>query len=95
MTTFTDAFAQQFGEYHQAPAKVKKARTPVLVVLGVALATVAGVLFRWLGKARRPIMYLAGFGFIDYALWAWQPLVGYAAIGLTLLLLEMLTGGDD
>lgn len=93
MTTFSEAYAQTYREKRQfGPAKVHK---PVMVVLGMALATVAAVLFRWLGKARRPIMYLAGFGFIDYALWAWQPLVGYAAIGFTLLLLEMLTGGDD
>lgn len=93
MTAFNEAFAHTYAQRRARAAR--KPRTPVLVVLGTALATVAAVLMGCAVKFRRNLMYIAGFGMIDFALYGWQPLVGYAGIGVSLLILEMLSGGDD
>jgi hypothetical protein len=95
MTTFEEAFRQTFAEKRVVYTKPRSNRTPVLVLLGTALATVTAFFFRQAVRFRRNIMYLAGFGFIDYALFSWSSVIGYAAIGVTLLILEMLSGGDE
>jgi len=46
-----------------------------------------------LRRARTFLLQVTGFGFIDYAVWGWHHLVGYAAVGVSLLVLEAL-GGD-
>lgn len=46
-----------------------------------------------LRRARTAVLQVAGFGFLDYAVWGWNHLVGYAAVGVSLLVLEAL-GGD-
>lgn len=93
MTTFSDAFARTYVE--KRAVRPVSARTPVLVVLGTFLATIAAWAVSKAIRFRRNIMYLLGFGFIDYALYGWLPLVGYAGIGLSLLILEMVTGEDE
>lgn len=65
--------------------------TPVLFALGAVLGVVAAWLWRTWNTTRRLVLYLAGFGFIDYAVYGWNHLAGFAAIGVTLLVLEMLT----
>lgn len=96
MTTFNEAFAQTYTQRRKiAVTRVRKPRTPVLVILGTALATAAAVLMGWAVKFRRVVMYVLGFGFIDFALYGVNPLLGYAGIGVSLLILEMLSGGDD
>ena len=97
MTTFSDAFAQTYTYQRQVarPRVARKPRKPDLVVLGTVLATVAAWVAVRATKSKRAIIYTVGFGFIDYALWGWQPLVGYAGIGVSLLILEMLSGGDE
>src|SRR3546814_4437718 len=70
MTTFNEAFAQTYTQKRRVTAtRVRKPRTPVLVLLGTALATAAAVLMGWAVKFRRVVMYVLGFGFIDFALY--------------------------
>lgn len=96
MTTFSDAFAQTYTEKRRVTARrVTKPRTPLLITLGRVLATAVAVLMGWAAKFRRVALYLAGFGFIDFALYGVNPLLGYAGIGVSLLILEMLSGGDE
>src|SRR3546814_13736440 len=96
MTTFNEAFAQTYTQKRRVTAtRVRKPRTPVLVLLGTALATAAAVLMGWAVKFRRVVMYVLGFGFIDFALYGLNPLLGYAGIGVSLLILEVLSGGDE
>jgi hypothetical protein len=40
----------------------------------------------------RAALIVAGFAFLDLAAWCWLRPVGYAAIGLSLLILEWLSG---
>jgi hypothetical protein len=93
MATFNEVFARTYAE--KRAVRPRKARTPLLVVLGGVLATIAAYVVVRALRFRRVVMYVAGFGFIDYALYVWHPLVGYAGIGVSLLILEMLSGGDD
>lgn len=96
MTTFDEAFRATYTEKRRVAAtRVRKPRTPILVVLGTVLATIAVFIVTKTMKFRRNIIYIAGFGFIDFALYGWNPLVGYAGIGVSLLILEMLSGGDE
>src|SRR3546814_8266879 len=96
MTTFMDAFAPAYTPKRRVTAtRVRKPRTPVLVLLGTALASAAAVLMGWAVKSRRVILYVLGFGFIDFALYGVNPLLGYAGIGVSLLILEVLSGGDE
>jgi hypothetical protein len=97
MTTFSDAFAQTYTYQRQvARTRVaRKPRKPVLVVLGTVLATVAAWIAVRVVKGKRAIIYTVGFGFIDFGIFGWNHLVGYAAIGVSLLILEMLSGGDE
>lgn len=92
MTTFNEVFARTYAE--KRAVRPVKARTPVLVALGVTLATIAAYAASWAIRFRRVTLYVAGFGFIDYALYGVNPLLGYAGIGVSLLILEVLSGGD-
>jgi hypothetical protein len=47
-----------------------------------------------LKKFRSSILQVLAFGFLDYAAYSWHHIIGYAAIGVSLFLLEYLTGGD-
>src|SRR3546814_3604927 len=95
MTTFNEAFAQTYTQKRRVPAtRVRKPRTPVLVLLGTALATAAAVLMGWPVKFRRVVMYVLGVGFIDFALCGLNPLPGNGGNRVSLLVLDVLAGGD-
>lgn len=84
MTALGVAWAQARA---QRPAR--PARTPVLLLL---VAWVGAHLPVW-SKVRTTVLQLTAFGFLDYAVFTyvghgW----GYAAIGVTLLILEALSG---
>lgn len=52
-------------------------------------------LTRWATRARRPLLTLAGFGALTASAWTWLGLsAGLAAGGLSLLLIEVLSGGE-
>jgi hypothetical protein len=92
MTTFAEVYAAQREELQtHKPGRSKARRKPALLVLAGYLAVLVG----FVGAQRRGILYLAGFGFIDYAAWGFNHNLGYAAIGLSLLVLDALSGGDE
>lgn len=95
MAVFADAYMQTYAEKKQAASASKRRHTPVLVILAKVLATIAVFGVKWATKLRRNILYLAGFSLINFAIFSWNDLVGYAAIGVTLLILEALSGGDE
>lgn len=43
-------------------------------------------------RIRTATLQVTAFGFVDYALWGWHHLIGYAAIGVSLFILEALGG---
>jgi hypothetical protein len=58
------------------------------------LVTVVAFLSRrlpTLRKFRSAILQTTALGFLDYAAYSWHHIVGYAAIGVSLFLLEYLT----
>lgn len=55
----------------------------------------AGKARDWYSRSQRAVMYVAGFGFVDYAFWQWDSIAGSAATGVSLIVLGTLTGGDD
>lgn len=84
MTTVPGVWAQA-----RAARPARPPRTPVLLLL---VAWVGAHLPAW-AKVRTTVLQLAAFGFLDYAVFTyvghgW----GYAAIGVTLLVLEALSG---
>lgn len=55
----------------------------------------AGVLPSWTA-ARRVVMQLAAFGFLDYAAWQWKgAILGCVAIGVSLFVVEALSGAPE
>ena len=79
---------------HAAPwqGPPRRPRTPVLTRLartGRALAARVN----W-AAARTPMLALAGFGCLSAAAWAVALPLGLAAVGVSLLLLELLSGDD-
>jgi hypothetical protein len=66
----------------------RAARTPVLVRTAMWAAR---TLPTW-SRVRTSVMALAGFGFLDYAAWQLNPIGGCAAVGVSLLILEALSG---
>lgn len=53
---------------------------------------------RWLGSATPPwrktrpwVLRLSAFGFLDYAAWSWSVTAGCVAIGVSLLVLELVS----
>jgi hypothetical protein len=72
----------------RAERVTRPAREPVLV----KAVKFAARRLPTLRRARTALLQVAGFGCIDYAVWGWNHLVGYAAIGVSLLVLEALGG---
>ncbi len=58
-------------------------------VLTTIVKYAARKLPRW-RQIRTAAMSAAGFGFVDYAVYGWNHLAGWAAVGVSLLLLEVL-----
>lgn len=86
--TFADGFTQSFKP---SPSKPRK---PLMRTLGVWLGVVAAWLVSAWASMRRVVLYVSGFGFIAYALFLWNPIAGFAAIGVSLLTLEFLSGDN-
>ncbi len=95
MAVFADAYMQTYAEKKRAASASKRRHTPVLVTLGKVLATIAVLGVTWATKLRRPLLYIIGFGLIDFGIFSWNWIIGTIAIGITLLILEALSGGDD
>jgi hypothetical protein len=72
----------------RAERVTRPARKPVLAQL---VGYAARRLPAW-RRVRTAALQVAGFGCIDYAVWGWNHLIGYAAIGVSLLVLEALGG---
>jgi hypothetical protein len=69
----------------------KTPRTPVLIMIGTAAARLAG---RW-SQVRTAMLSIPGFGLISYGGYqAYHP-AGYAIAGLSLLVLEWMSGDSD
>lgn len=81
MTTDTYTAAWAAG---RAQRRDKTARTPVLAAVVQAVARRAP---SW-KRTRTSVYTLGGLGLIDYAVYEWNHLAGYAAAGLSLLILE-------
>ena len=94
-TTFAEVYAQQQKamQTHVVLAK-KKSRTYLGFLLGV-FTTAFTKSTTTLKKSRRAIMYTSGFGFIAYAAWLVFPPLGFLVIGISLFLLDALTGGNE
>lgn len=97
--TFQEAYAAQREHLQTEVVRGKKRRKPILSTLWVVLGTLAGTLtgksLLWYSRLRRTVIYLVGFGFIDYAAWDWNPTLGYLCIGVSLLVLDSLSGGSE
>lgn len=66
--------------------RTRRTGTPILVKL---VRAAARALPTW-RRARTATMQVAAFGFLDYAAFQWHSIVGYVAIGVSLLVLEAL-----
>lgn len=97
--TFQEAYAAQREHLQTEVQRKKRTRKPILATLWVILGTLAGSLtgqtIMWYARLRRTVLYLVGFGFIDYAAWDWNPTFGYLCIGVSLLVLDSLSGGSE
>lgn len=97
--TFQEAYAAQRELLQTEVVRSKKTRKPILSTLWVVLGTLAGTLtgksLLWYSRLRRTILYLSGFGFISYSAWDWNPTFGYLVIGVSLLILDALSGGSE
>jgi hypothetical protein len=97
MTTM-EGFSEAYSRVYAAKRTKTRSepRKPLLASLGVILAVVVATVVGWAGRFRRNILYLTGFGFLDFAAWGVHYLLGCAAIGVTLFLLDFLaSGGED
>lgn len=83
MATITDTWRE---------TRAARAARPVRPAVLPALVKLAAKRLPNLRRVRTCLLQVAGFGFIDYAVWGWHHLVGYAAVGLSLLVLEALSG---
>lgn len=68
--------------------RVRPARVSLL--MGI-VAWCARVLPPW-PKVRSTVMQLAAFAFLDYAAWRWSIIAGCVAIGVSLFVIEALSG---
>ena len=77
----------------RAADRPKRTRRPLLVLAAQALGTAAARLPSW-AALRTLLLTVTAFVFIDVAAFHFGQWVGYAAIGVSLLIVEALTGGD-
>lgn len=85
MTSMSEAWAGA-----RAARATRPARTPVLLRLVTSLAA---ILPTW-GRLRTVVLQVAGFAFLDFTAYQASHLAGYAAIGVSLFVLEWLTSGE-
>lgn len=70
----------------------RKAGNPQRAILYVIAEFLGSRLPSW-KAVRTNVLALGGFGFIDFAAYQWNHILGYAALGASLLIIEAL-GGD-
>lgn len=85
----TSAFTQGFRE-RRAATQTRRPRTPILLRAG---RLAARVLPTWAGF-RAFVLHLAGLGCLTAAAWIYALWAGLVAAGISLLILEALTGSD-
>lgn len=91
MTTAMEAFKAARG------TRATRTRQPVAVALGNALVAVFAFLGRKLPSVaaiRTTALALGGFGFLSAAAWSVSLPLGLAAVGLSFLAVEYLSGGE-
>lgn len=71
-------------------AQPKRRRDPLLHKAGRFLGRHAPA---W-SKVRTTVLTLSGFGCLDYAAYRWDLIAGLIATGVSLLVVEALSGGD-
>lgn len=88
MSALTDAYLEELARNRATPAL--RTRTPLLAVLGRAAA--------WavvrLPQARTALLAVGGFALLTAAAWMVAVPLGLAAGGVSLLVLEYLSGDD-
>lgn len=72
--------------------RTQRAARPARQSVVVRLAIAAGRRLPTWKRVRTAALTVVGLGFIDYALWSWHAILGYAAVGVSLLILEALGG---
>lgn len=70
---------------------LRKATAALMLKATVAAPDVASTAARLAGKARTAVMVVAGFGAVDYGIFQWNPIAGWIAGGISLLVIEGLT----
>lgn len=70
---------------------VQKQRKSILLTI---VSFFAKRLPRW-KKFRTTVMQVTGFGFIDFGVFQASHLWGYIAIGVSLIVLDLVSGGDS
>jgi hypothetical protein len=91
MTVITSAWTR--GRSQADVVRRQRARERRTTLLVQLVSWLAAHLPRW-SKVRSAVLQVAGFAFIDYALWTWRPIAGIAAVGVSLLILEALSERD-
>lgn len=71
---------------------VAAAQTSGARVSGLA-ARLAALSRRSVASARSLAFQTAGLAFIDYAVFQWHQVAGYAAVGVSLFVMDFITGG--
>lgn len=87
MTTFMDAFTT---ERQAAATKPRPPRTPLTIR---AARAAARLLPRW-ATIRTATLSAGGFGLLTTAAWHLHTVAGLATAGVSLLILEALSGGE-
>lgn len=75
----------------RADRRPRKPRTPLLVHAARAAARLVNAA----AGARSTALTIAGFGTLDYAAFRFDEIAGWAAVGLSLLVVEWLTSSGD
>lgn len=95
MSTFSELYAaQRESAFTHVVRRKDRKRKPAAVLLAGLLGTLAGRSRGVVQRYRRAVMYTGGLGFIDYGVWTWNDVWGYVAIGVSMLALDALSGGD-
>lgn len=88
MTVWADAWNAERTRRLSAPREKRRALlVTVAVFLAAHLPSVR--------KARSAVLQVGGLVALDLAAWQFRPLAGLVAIGVSLFVLEWLTGGSE
>ena len=96
MVAATEAFRAERQRFYSSNGyRAREARRPALVVLGAMVVTVARFagrrMPRWT-QVRTAVLQVAGLGLLTLAAFQLATWAGFAAAGLSVLVLEALTG---